>query len=105
MERLPDPKSQEGFHFWGNNIEVKNLEVYSADSIWKKARPFPGVIFFRFTGKTPAHEAGRKFFKFLVNYLSKSTFNSSAHLFSGTIAGTYRGEEMCYPRIFGELIC
>lgn len=34
MERKPDSNNAEGFHFWGNNIEVKNLEVYSAKSIW-----------------------------------------------------------------------
>ena len=36
MERRPDMKNKEGFHFWGNNIEVKDLEVYTLDSIWKK---------------------------------------------------------------------
>lgn len=35
MERRPDLKNKEGFHFWGNNIEVKNLEVYTLRSIWK----------------------------------------------------------------------
>ena len=35
MERRPDTNNQEGFHFWGNNIEVKNLEVFSVRSIWK----------------------------------------------------------------------
>ena len=35
MERKPDIKNKEGFHFWGNNIEVKNLEVYTLNSIWK----------------------------------------------------------------------
>lgn len=35
MERRPDPKNKEGFHFWGNNIDVKNLEVYTLKSIWK----------------------------------------------------------------------
>lgn len=35
MERRPDRNNKEGFHFWGNNIEVKNLEVYTLDSIWK----------------------------------------------------------------------
>lgn len=35
MERRPDPGNTEGFHFWGNNIEVKNLEVFSAKSIWR----------------------------------------------------------------------
>lgn len=34
MERKADPKNKEGFHFWGNNIEVKNLEVYNMRSIW-----------------------------------------------------------------------
>lgn len=35
MERKPDSNNKEGFHFWGNNIEVKNLEVFSVQSIWK----------------------------------------------------------------------
>ena len=26
--------NQEGFRFWGNNIEVKNLEIYTLKSIW-----------------------------------------------------------------------
>jgi len=34
MERRPYSDNKEGFHFWGNNIEVKNLEVYSVKSIW-----------------------------------------------------------------------
>lgn len=34
MERRPDPNNKEGFHFWGNRIEVKNLEVFSVKSIW-----------------------------------------------------------------------
>lgn len=35
MERRADMKNKEGFHFWGNNIEVKDLEVYTLRSIWK----------------------------------------------------------------------
>jgi fructan beta-fructosidase len=35
MERKPDLENKEGLHFWGNNIEVKNLEVFSVKSIWK----------------------------------------------------------------------
>jgi len=35
MERKADARNREGFHFWGNNIEVKNLKVYSMSSIWK----------------------------------------------------------------------
>lgn len=35
MERKPVADNKEGFHFWGNNIEVKNLEVFSVKSIWK----------------------------------------------------------------------
>lgn len=35
MERRPDPNNQEGFWFWGNRIEIKNIEVYTVDSIWK----------------------------------------------------------------------
>lgn len=34
LERKPDPNNQEGFHFWGNNIEVKNLDIYHVKSIW-----------------------------------------------------------------------
>ncbi|MDR1884469.1 MAG: GH32 C-terminal domain-containing protein [Prevotella sp.] len=34
MERRPRGDNKEGFHFWGNNMEVKNLEVYSVKSIW-----------------------------------------------------------------------
>ncbi|MGK6350051.1 2,6-beta-D-fructofuranosidase [Parapedobacter sp. DT-150] len=34
MERKPESNNDEGFHFWGNNIEVKNLEVFRAASIW-----------------------------------------------------------------------
>ena len=34
LERRSSRNNTEGFHFWGNNIEVKNLEVYSAKSIW-----------------------------------------------------------------------
>lgn len=35
MELRPDVNNKEGFHFWGNRIEVKSLEVFSVDSIWK----------------------------------------------------------------------
>lgn len=35
IERKADPNNKEGFHFWGHNIEVKNLEVYTLQSIWK----------------------------------------------------------------------
>lgn len=34
LERRPDPANREGLHFWGNRIEVKNLEVFSVESIW-----------------------------------------------------------------------
>lgn len=34
MERKPNNDNKEGFHFWGNNIEVKSLEVYAVKSIW-----------------------------------------------------------------------
>jgi hypothetical protein len=34
MERKPDHNNKEGFHFWGNNIEVKDLKVFSVKSIW-----------------------------------------------------------------------
>lgn len=34
MERRPDHDNTEGLHFWGNRIEVKNLEVFSVASIW-----------------------------------------------------------------------
>jgi len=35
MSRNADPNNKEGFHFWGNNIEIKNLEVFSMKSIWE----------------------------------------------------------------------
>ena len=35
MERRADTRNREGFHFYGNNIEVKDLKVYSMSSIWK----------------------------------------------------------------------
>ena len=34
MERKPDNNNKEGFHFWGNNIEIKSLEVFEVKSIW-----------------------------------------------------------------------
>ncbi len=34
MERKADANNREGFHFWGNNIEIKNLKAYSMKSIW-----------------------------------------------------------------------
>ncbi len=34
MERRPDPNNKEGFHFWGNRIDVKNLEIFKVKSIW-----------------------------------------------------------------------
>lgn len=34
MERRPDNNNKEGFHFWGNRVEVKELKVYSVNSIW-----------------------------------------------------------------------
>lgn len=34
IERRPDSNNKEGFHFWGNQIEVKDLEVYSVKAIW-----------------------------------------------------------------------
>ncbi|MDR0744219.1 MAG: 2,6-beta-D-fructofuranosidase [Tannerella sp.] len=35
MERRADGNNREGFHFWGNSIEIKELKVYSMNSIWK----------------------------------------------------------------------
>lgn len=35
MERRPHGNNKEGFHFYGNNIEIKKLEVYSMESIWE----------------------------------------------------------------------
>src|SRR5690606_11759670 len=35
MERKPDGKNEEGIHFWGNNIEIKALEVFNVQSIWE----------------------------------------------------------------------
>lgn len=34
MERKPEHNNTEGFHFWGNNIDIKNLEVFTVKSIW-----------------------------------------------------------------------
>jgi sucrose-6-phosphate hydrolase SacC (GH32 family) len=34
MERKPEGSNQEGFRFWGNNIQVVNLEVAEGKSIW-----------------------------------------------------------------------
>lgn len=34
MKRQPDKNNKEGFHFFGKSIEIKNLEVFSVDSIW-----------------------------------------------------------------------
>ncbi|UVQ46146.1 DUF4980 domain-containing protein [Parabacteroides faecis] len=36
MERRADSNNKDGFRFWGNNIQVKNLEVYELQSIWNK---------------------------------------------------------------------
>ncbi|WP_316798419.1 2,6-beta-D-fructofuranosidase [Pedobacter frigidisoli] len=35
MQRKTDDQNKEGFRFWGTNIEVKALEVFSVKSIWK----------------------------------------------------------------------
>lgn len=35
MERKPDSKNEEGIHFWGNDIEIKTLEVFNVQSIWE----------------------------------------------------------------------
>ncbi|TDQ06624.1 glycoside hydrolase family 32 protein [Pedobacter metabolipauper] len=35
MERRPRSDNKEGLHFWGNEVEVKNLGIYSVKSIWK----------------------------------------------------------------------
>jgi len=34
MEYRPDKSNTEGYHFWGNNIEISNLKVYTMKSIW-----------------------------------------------------------------------
>ena len=34
MERRPHTNNREGLHFWGNRIEVKDLQVFSVESIW-----------------------------------------------------------------------
>ncbi|HMM03818.1 GH32 C-terminal domain-containing protein [Dysgonomonas sp.] len=34
MERRPDINNKEGFHFWGNNVEIKDLEVFNVKSVW-----------------------------------------------------------------------
>lgn len=36
MERKPEKGNQEGFHFWGNKIDIKNLQVFTVKSIWDK---------------------------------------------------------------------
>lgn len=35
MERKQDSRNKDGFSFFGNNIEVKELEIFSVKSIWK----------------------------------------------------------------------
>ena len=35
MERKPRQDNKEGFRFWGNNIEIKSLEICTVNSIWK----------------------------------------------------------------------
>lgn len=35
LERKPDSNNTEGHHFWGNNIDVKDVAVFHAKSIWK----------------------------------------------------------------------
>ncbi|MDR1368836.1 MAG: DUF4980 domain-containing protein [Dysgonamonadaceae bacterium] len=35
MERRADGSNREGFRFWGNNVEIKDLKVCSMASIWK----------------------------------------------------------------------
>lgn len=34
MERMADLNNKQGFHFWGNNIGIENLEVFNVKSIW-----------------------------------------------------------------------
>jgi len=34
MARKSKDNQKKGFEFWGNNVEIKDLEVYSAKSIW-----------------------------------------------------------------------
>ncbi|GEM69389.1 2,6-beta-D-fructofuranosidase [Sphingobacterium mizutaii NBRC 14946 = DSM 11724] len=34
LDRKPDKNNTEGYHFWGNNIEVLELEVYVVKGIW-----------------------------------------------------------------------
>lgn len=35
LGRTPDPNNKEGLHFWGNNIEILDLEIYEVKSIWE----------------------------------------------------------------------
>jgi len=35
MERKPRSDNKEGFRFFGNNIEIKSLEIFPVNSIWK----------------------------------------------------------------------
>lgn len=34
MEYRPDKANKEGYRFWGNNIEISNLKVYTMESVW-----------------------------------------------------------------------
>jgi len=38
MERRFRENNTEGFRFWGNNIEIINMEVYSMKSIWQNSK-------------------------------------------------------------------
>jgi fructan beta-fructosidase len=35
LQRKPDARAKETLNFWGNRIDVKNLEIYTAGSAWK----------------------------------------------------------------------
>ncbi len=35
QERKTNMNERKGFHFWGNNIQVEELEIYEVKSIWK----------------------------------------------------------------------
>ncbi|MDR1624281.1 MAG: 2,6-beta-D-fructofuranosidase [Tannerellaceae bacterium] len=36
IERKPQGSNREGYHFWGNAIEIKDLKVYTLKSVWKQ---------------------------------------------------------------------
>jgi fructan beta-fructosidase len=35
LQRKPDARAKETLNFWGNRIDIRNLEIYRAESAWK----------------------------------------------------------------------